>query len=356
MEDISKERLNWHGRYLDYQDVRYFDFSSSGFSFKARGKKIDITLVSDCEDFPDNKWARIGFFVWEGYDDSIENLPKKITKDVILSKKETKLTIFNDSVDKNICVWVVKLSEAKHASCGLKKIEIDGCVINDLGPSVEKERIEVIGDSITCGYGIEGTINDPIFTTKQERADLSYAFLLGRKMKAEVSCVSWSGMGLTSHYIDESVDVPDIELLMGNLWPYTDKSICYRLGIENEVWDEKKFCPNKVIINLGTNDASFIRNKEDRKLIFIAFYRQLFEAIHRLYPLAKIYCAYGVMENSLSCCIQKAISIFKDSFPKAFVKYIPLELQKEEDGIAMNGHPSRITQEKICETIYKAVK
>ena len=356
MEEISKDRLKWHGRYLDYQDIRYFSFSSSGFSFKARGKKIDITLVSDCEDFPENKWARVGIYLWEGYDDSIENLPKSITKDVILSKKETKLTIFEDSCDKNICVWVVKLSEAKHASSGLKSIEIDGCVINDLGPSYPQEKIEVIGDSITCGYGIEGSMKDLIFTTKQERADLSYAFLLARKMKAELSCVSWSGMGLTSHYIDEESEVPDIELLIGNLWPYTDRAMCYRLGIENQIWDEKNFSPDKVIINIGTNDASFVRNKEDRKLVFIAFYRQLLEAIHRRNPLSKIYCAYGVMERSLGDSIKKAISLFKDSFPKAFVEYIPLELQKEEDGIAMNGHPSAITQEKICETIYKAIK
>ena len=219
MEEIAKERLTWHGRYLDYEDIRYFSFSSSGFSFKARGKKIDITLVSDAEDFPENKRARVGIFVWEGYDESIENLPKKLTKDVILSKNETKLTIFNDSIDKNVCVWVVKLSEAKHASCGLKRIEIDGCIINDLGNEANKEKIEVIGDSITCGYGIEGTMSDTLFTTKQERADLSYAFLLARKMRAELSCVSWSGMGLTSHYIDEDKDVPDIDLLMGNLWP-----------------------------------------------------------------------------------------------------------------------------------------
>ena len=62
------------------------------------------------------------------------------------------------------------------------------------------------------------------------------------------------------------------------------------------------------------------------------------------------------MEQSLESSIKKAIDMFTDSFPKAYVEYIPLESQKEEDGIAMNGHPSIITQEKICETIYKAIK
>ena len=51
MDEVSKDRLNWHGRYLDNKEIRYFNYSASGFSFKARAKKIEATFVSDASIF-----------------------------------------------------------------------------------------------------------------------------------------------------------------------------------------------------------------------------------------------------------------------------------------------------------------
>lgn len=351
MEEIDFNRLNWHGRYLDYNNIRYFNFSASGFSFKARAKKIEATFVSDATSFEENNYSRIGIFVWEGYDDSIEFLPKKLSKSVILSKNETKVTIFEEKEDKNICVWVIKLSEAKYAKSGLKKLSIDGCIINSLGKQSSKERIEIIGDSITCGYGVEGKDSDLAFTTSKERSDLSYAFLLARKLKAEYSFVSWSGIGVSTHWTD--TPLPDTALLMGNLYPYTDRGMCEILHIEPIVWNNERQSPTKIIINLGTNDSSYIKDKKDRKLLFSAFYKELLEMVHRINPTSKVYCTYGVMEQSLTEEIKETVSLFSKEFPDVLIKFIPLALQKEEDGIGQNGHPSPLTQEKVCETIYK---
>ena len=349
MEEVSKERLNWHGRYLDNNGIRYFNYSASGFSFKARAKKVEATFVSDASDFDPLYYCRLGIFVWEGYDDSIEFLPKKLTKSLILDKNETKVTLFNDLEDKNICIWVIKLSEAQYAYSGLKSIEIEGSIINSLGAQCEKQRIEVIGDSITSGYGVEGKDGE-IFSTAKENSVLSYAFLLSKRLQCDYSFVSSSGIGLTSHWTEE--DIPDISLLMNNFYPYTDRLMSQRLKLEPEVWDCKRFSPNKIFINIGTNDASFVKNKEDRKLLFIAMYKQLLEMIHRRSPEAEIYCVYGVMEQSLMDSIRNVVEIFSKEFSHCKIKFIPLELQKEKDGIGQAGHPSIITQEKICDTIY----
>ena len=68
---------------------------------------------------------------------------------------------------------------------------------------------------------------------------------------------------------------------MSQLWPYTDRFLATRLGLEPEIWDESKFSPDIVILHLGTNDASWVRGLEDRRLSFVNIYKQMLEAIHR---------------------------------------------------------------------------
>ena len=104
--------------------------------------------------------------------------------------------------------------------------------------TTEGLKLEFIGDSITCGYGIEGIWEIDTFTTQQERPDKAYAFRTAKALGAQVQLCSWSGIGITSGYVDpETVNLPDTNWLMQSVWPYTDKSLSLRLGIEPEVWD-----------------------------------------------------------------------------------------------------------------------
>ena len=82
-------------------------------------------------------------------------------------------------------------------------------------------------------------------------------------------------------------------------WPYTDKSLSLRLGLEPEIWDGSKYIPDIVVIHLGTNDISWVRGIEERRLNFVAQYRQLIEAVHRRSPNAKILCMLGVMGQEM---------------------------------------------------------
>ena len=45
--NISFDKLNWSGRYLDYNGIRYFDYSASGFCFVMKGRKAEAVIVSD---------------------------------------------------------------------------------------------------------------------------------------------------------------------------------------------------------------------------------------------------------------------------------------------------------------------
>ena len=118
--------------------------------------------------------------------------------------------------------------------------------------------------------------------------------------------------------------------------------------IEPEVWDESRFSPDIVVIHLGTNDASWVQNKEDRRLGYVSGLRQLIEAVHRRSPKAKICCCLGVMGQDLCDSVEQAAGLFQKDFPAVKIKTVKFPVQSEEDGIAADWHPSAKTHEKIA--------
>lgn len=64
-----------------------------------------------------------------------------------------------------------------------------------------KERfIEFVGDSYTCGYGIEAKSREEHFLPRTENAGATYAALLAQYFGADYSLVAHSGMGLVRNY------------------------------------------------------------------------------------------------------------------------------------------------------------
>ncbi|MBR1638034.1 MAG: hypothetical protein IJ688_01450 [Treponema sp.] len=368
---VNVNDLKWYGRYSDLDGIRYFDYSASGFEFCFTGKKAVVTILSDPELFDDNTKGVIGVYLSElsseaDYKGSSfwEHFPQKLTSRFVLLEKENVCTLFESSVEKTVLIRVLKLSEVNFGCAGLKSLEIDGKLIAPqagvlgagAGDCDSKLKLEVIGDSITCGYGIEGVFEKDVFTTRQQRPDLAYGFLTAKNLGLEFNLVSWSGIGIISKYVDASVEVPDTTVVMPSVWPYTDKSLALRRGLEPQVWDESRFSPDIVVLHLGTNDASFVRNHEDRRLAYVCGLRQFLEAIHRRSPKAKICCCLGVMGQDLCASVEEAVNQFHGDFKNVPVKAVKFPVQLDEDGIGADWHPSAKTHEKIAKILSDALK
>lgn len=349
---VLVDDLFWFGRNFDHEGIRYFSFSSSGFCFVMKGKKAVVTITSDPENCDDKTKGVIGIFVSDGNDISWNSLGEEPTYRYSLDKKENECVLFESEEEKIVTVRVIKFSEAPFGYAGLKNLEIEGELVeadkNGKEPSL---KMEVIGDSITCGYGIEGVFEKDTFTTQQERADKSYAFLTARNLNAELMCCSWSGIGLISKYVDASVNIPDTTITMPMLWPYTDRSTQLKLGLEPTVWDESKFSPDIVVIHLGTNDASFVRKIEERRLSYVNTLRVFIEGVHRRSPKAKICCCLGAMGQDLCDSVTEAVELFKKDFPSVMIKSVKFPVQLDSDGIAADWHPSATTHKKMAEQL-----
>lgn len=126
------------------------------------------------------------------------------------------------------------------------EVTTDGTFIAQEPP---ERQIEVIGDSISVGYGLDGS-NPCANSAEVENNPETYAVLAADALDADYHIVAWSGRGLTRNYMDP---VLDDEPLLPEL--YT------RYGAD-EPADSYTFpeswSPDVVVINLGTNDWSYI--------------------------------------------------------------------------------------------------
>lgn len=360
----SEKNIEWYGRTQLVDGIKYFDWSASGFAFCLTGKKAEAVIVSDSDKWEDNNKSVLGIYIKElssakEYEGNSfwEAITDEPAKKITLTENENKITLFESSEEKTVLVKVIKLTEVHYSFAGLKELTVEGKLCSPVAIQNKEKalKIEFIGDSITCGYGIEGNLNIP-FTTQTERADKAYAWLTAKLLGAEFNLISWSGIGIISHYIDPSVNIPDTALVMPSLWPYTDKPLSQRLGKESEVWNEEKFSPDLIVVYLGTNDASYVRNIEERRIIFVNAYRLFLEAIHRRSPNARILCCLGTMDQNLCASVKEAAALFTNDFKLAHVKAISLPLQEEADGLGSDYHPTPVTHKKTSVLLEHEIK
>lgn len=145
---------------------------------------------------------------------------------------------------------------------------------------IPKRKIEFIGNSITCGYGLEGDTKDCKFSAATENNYLSYGAIVARELDAEYRAVAFSGKGIYQNYGGGQDDVmPEFYQLQNPL-------------DEDSQWDLKSWIPDLVVINLGTND--FAHEVPD-SAGFVKNYSGLLRTIQRNYPNAKIVCLISQM-------------------------------------------------------------
>jgi lysophospholipase L1-like esterase len=112
-----------------------------------------------------------------------------------------------------------------------------------LPPRAPSLRLEIIGDSITCGYGVLGKSERCPFTYETERASAAYGARLGQALDADVTTVCWSGRGVLRNY-DGSTTATMPELY--DVAVPADPPVSWSFAAAPRA--------DAVIVSLGTND------------------------------------------------------------------------------------------------------
>ncbi len=273
-----------------------------------------------------------------------------------LMSEETPVTVFEGEEKRNAEVRLIKLSECTQSLMAVQGIETDGTI------SALTERplkIEFIGDSITCGYGVEGKSVDEPFTTAAENAEKAYAFLTAEALNMDALLTSFSGYGIVSGYTDDPEIRNETELVP--LYYEKEGQNPYRLPsgkrIQEIPRDFSAFQPDYIVVNLGTNDLSWCGTDRERQELFALEYAEFLKTVRKNNPAARILCILGVMGTGLNPKVQQAAGNYSRETGDREIRVMMLEEQNaERDGLGSYFHPSEITQRLLAEKVTDAIR
>jgi lysophospholipase L1-like esterase len=210
-------------------------------------------------------------------------------------------------------------------------------------PPAPERRIELIGDSITTGYGNEGPSAKCGYVNSDQNEYLTYGAITARNLHADHTTIAWSGK--TLHEMKE----------------YFDKSLPQRS--DGPLWDFTRYQPQVVVVNVGTNNFALVDPGEAR---FVRLYHELIQVVRAAYPKAFIVCALGSMltnvypegRNNLTQArkyMKVAVAKLKEA-GDTNLDFLEFAEQNHADGLGCGFHPSLKTHEHMSEKLTAFIK
>jgi lysophospholipase L1-like esterase len=241
-------------------------------------------------------------------------------------------------------IELVKRTEANIGATQLLGLHIDDQA-KLLPTPARPRRIEVIGDSITCGFGNEAPNKEAKFTPETENAWLTYGAVAARAVNADYVSIAWSGK---------------------KLWPDNTIVDLYDRVAPNvsgsAKWDFAQWTPDVVVINLGTNDFAKANPEEAG---WVDAYLKFIGEIRARYPKAVIYCTVGPMISNWPGD-RKPREVILGYFGKIIpaanaaggpaVRLIDFGTQAQHNGIGAQWHPSVKTHSLMADKLTAAFK
>ncbi len=331
--DLNKNHLKFIGRSAVVGDEIILSASGSGAEFFCKGDYAEITLAPESAYVYSSHSPRVALYS-DGNLVAIECISEEKTYRINTKYSGTVITL-------------VKLSEAMHSSVKITKVA--SYSVKDIEPTQEKDlKIEFIGDSITCGYGTDGGVYG-VFSTETENFMKTYAYLTAEKLDADYSAVCYSGYGVLTGYT-ENGQIND-KLVMNEY----DKA-CHITGQDDPLWNFSKVKNDIVVINLGTNDASYCGNSTYGRQLFTDAYVQMLSAVREKNPDAYILCILGDMNNSLYPSIEEAVSEYSRQAYDSRVEVFSVDFKMGENDIVIDGHPGPLSNLCAAETLTEKIR
>lgn len=260
-------------------------------------------------------------------------------------------------------VVIRRRSEADFGTLTFQNITTAGTIGPDTAPA---RRIEFIGDSITVGYGEDGTY--PCTNTAAlEDAPNTYGALTSTNLSADYSLIAWSGKGLTRNYVTLT---PDTSPIMPELWTRYGA-----LDADNSYTFPTAAIPQAVVINLGTNDYSYVTTDASGNTVdgrpplnnvtYEQAYVKFVQTVQSHYPQANFFLcsspllsdtyptAADMQHTSQANAIKAAIAQL-NSTKVHFVDFPPQP--GTEDTIGCDYHPGPAEHQAMAAILIPAIK
>ena len=274
-----------------------------------------------------------------------------IVMDRCMRQQEETITVFDSGKPWGADIRFRKLSECTQSLLAIREIRTDGKIVplEERGP-----RIEFIGDSITCGYGVEGKNELEDFTTATENAGKSFAGLVTEWMGLESMLTCYSGYGIVSGYTGDP-EKRNTDAIAPHYYETAGRNefvLPSGKRPEEIPWDFSAWQPEKILINLGTNDLSWCKDREPRKDMFRKQYKEFLKTVRRNNPGAMILCILGFMGTGLNEAMVKAVNEYRAEIADPRIHAMTLQEQDAARyGYGANYHPNEKSQQRLAEKI-----
>lgn len=346
---LKEENAKLIGRsYLD-GDVRWVALSGAGVAFDFQGKKLSIRILgSDAARVSDNamNYARFAILVnGERVIDGIADAEEK-TYEVVTAENAVKAQ-----------VQIMKLSESAMSAIGIAPIACDEDARIQPVPK-KAHAIEFIGDSITCGYGVDDLDLTHSFSTRTEDVTKAYAYKVAQLLQADYSMFSCSGYGILSGYTGD----PQVRGAEELIPPYYEAQCFSRDDFgkagkpANIPWDFTKFQPQVVVINLGTNDDSYCQDTEWKQEEFCREYVKFLKVVRKHNPKAELFCILGLMGDNLYPKVCQARDVYVKETKDTHIHTVHIPQQDKEAGVVIDYHPLPDAHSMAADVAASAIK
>lgn len=339
--DFSKKTINvsamggqykTQGRTPMKNGVVYLNYSASAFSFNAYCEGT-VTMELSTQ----RNWSGDGMYI-NVIVDGVKVSPRNVYK--LKGNKQHTITLATN-LKKGLHTFTIeKQSEATFGLIQVKAVSLNGEIAP--APLNNDLFIEFIGDSLICGYGVlypnhsEGEYSSNQASTVYQDATKAFAYLTAKKMNADYSIVSETGIGMSySSYTKRK---------MTDIYTKT----CAQTN-DNTEWNFPRRT-DAVVITLGTNDSAMVGKGFITKTQMREGFKNFALQVRAKNPSAKIIWAYGALGYGAKDSI---ISVLNELGGEANGYYY---VNLEYNGDGGGGHPSLQANAKNAETLTKALQ
>ena len=350
----SDNNVKIYGRTIMQEGCRILCTSGSGIEFEYTGTGLEITFLGDSSTYSENSYVN-----WRDSARVQVCVDGRVVLDTTIKKDKETYTICEENVglpnEKHV-VKIIKLSEPRMSLVAVGEIMVQAEEAPIPTPYKEK-YVEFIGDSITCGYGIDTEDELCPFSTGTENVTKAYAYLAANELNIDYSMVSYSGHGLVSGWTPDC-NVPNLNELVQPYYDITAYSYNTFRDIKSQeiVWGFERI-PDVIVINLGTNDFSYTQRDASKMKEFENAYVQFIHKVRGINTKSHIICSLGIMGNELFATISNAVDLYRNQFGDSNVSTFEFSVQTPEiDGYAADYHPSAATHVKAAVQMAEELK
>jgi hypothetical protein len=235
---------------------------------------------------------------------------------------------------------LVKRTEAMSSTVSFLGFELekDGKVVPL--PARPRRRIEVYGDSVSCGNSCEGAGPNENMSRRTSNSHLAYGAVAARALSAEYTCIAWSGRKLLP--ANSLREVHDLTLAP---WDNAPK------------WDYS-WIPQAVVINLGSNDYGNGKYPEENAWTeaYVAFIKEF----RGRYPQCAVFCCLcgsivGKDREPMRRLTRRAVERQKAEGDRK-VHFVELPEMSGDGMIGPGWHPTVKCHALMGEALAKSIK